>query len=454
MFQHKGVTRIFAFFILLSFFLITINKCTKEKKPQIIVKPLSALLGTPAFIKLSGFQTGETVLIRAHTRDGKGVLWESKATYSADREGKIDTHEQSPIAGDYTGIDPLGLFWAMIPKEVPDKKRIWYDASGIDRMTISLSAEVQGVVKASEEFERLFRHPASKLTRQPVKEEGLVGTLFHPTSGGPHPGVIVLGGSGGGLDERSAALLGSYGYSALALAYFGIDPLPKELIEIPLEYFEKAITWLRSHCEVNGDKIAVRGLSKGGELSLLLGANYPEIKAVVAYVPSALIWQGISFVSVKSSWSKDGKGLPFAYFNLSDIDRERLNSGVGVALRECYNPEKNDPTIIQEATIPVEKINGPILLISGKDDQMWPSDVFSDMVMERLKRFNHPFHFQHLCHEEAGHLINYMPYLPTTWHQKRKGKRLLVGGTPKADAHASADSWDAMLEFLDKHLRK
>jgi dienelactone hydrolase len=453
MFQHKGVVRIFAFFILLSFFLISINKCTKEKKPQIIVKPRTALLGTPALIKLSGLQSGETVLIRAHTRDGKGVVWESKADFSADRKGNIDINEQSPIAGDYTGIDPLGLFWAMKPKETSDKEWIMYDRSGIDGMTISLTAEVQGLVKASEEFERLFRHPDSKLTRQPVKEEGLVGTLFHPNSGGPHPGIIFLGGSGGGLDESCAALLGSYGYSALALAYFGVDPLPKELIEIPLEYFEKAITWLRNHSEVNEDRIAVMGISKGGELSLLLGANYPEIKVVVAYVPSGLIWQGISKVSIsaKSSWSKDGKGLPFAYFNMPEKDKERRNAGLSVALRETYNPERNDPTVIQEATIPVEKTNGPILLISGKDDQMWPSDIFSDMVIERLKEFNHPFANQHLCYEEAGHFI-LMPYLPTTTHQKIPW--FVIGGTPKADAHASTDSWDAMLEFLDKHLRK
>jgi hypothetical protein len=37
--------------------------------------------------------------------------------------------------------------------------------------------------------------------------------------------VIVLGGSGGGLKEGGAAALSSEGFTALALAYFGIDPL-------------------------------------------------------------------------------------------------------------------------------------------------------------------------------------------------------------------------------------
>jgi len=37
---------------------------------------------------------------------------------------------------------------------------------------------------------------------------------------------------------------------------------------------------------------------------------------------------------------------------------------------------------IEAATIPVEKITCPILLISGEDDKMWPSTMFSNLVME------------------------------------------------------------------------
>ncbi|MEO0900275.1 MAG: acyl-CoA thioester hydrolase/BAAT C-terminal domain-containing protein, partial [Bacteroidota bacterium] len=36
------------------------------------------------------------------------------------------------------------------------------------------------------------------------------------------------------------------------------------------------------------------------------------------------------------------------------------------------------------AVIPVEKIAGPILLLSGRDDQVWPSATMSDMMEERL----------------------------------------------------------------------
>jgi len=104
----------------------------------------------------------------------------------------------------------------------------------------------------------------------------LVGALFLPSASAPCPAVIVLGGAGGGLSEGGAETLASEGFAALALAYFGIDRLPHELLEIPLEYFEKAIAWLRAQPGVDAERVAVVGNSKGGELALLLGATYPK----------------------------------------------------------------------------------------------------------------------------------------------------------------------------------
>src|ERR687885_1057631 len=151
---------------------------------------------------------------------------------------------------------------------------------------------------------------------QPVEREDLVGTLFYPATPGPHPTVLVFGGSGGGLREGGAEALASEGFAALALAYFAIDPLPRDLVEIPLEYFERAIAWLKEQPAIDGDRIAAMGNSKGGELALLLGATYPEdVKAVVGYVPSGIVWQGVSFgprlLNPGSSWTLGGRPWPF-----------------------------------------------------------------------------------------------------------------------------------------------
>ena len=47
--------------------------------------------------------------------------------------------------------------------------------------------------------------------RWPVKEGGLVGRFFRLSTPGPHPTVIVLGGSDGGLREGSSAVLARQG---------------------------------------------------------------------------------------------------------------------------------------------------------------------------------------------------------------------------------------------------
>jgi dienelactone hydrolase len=68
--------------------------------------------------------------------------------------------------------------------------------------------------------------------------------------------------------------------------------LPDDLIDIPLEYFEIGIGWMGRQPKVQGDRLGVIGGSRGGELVLLLGSTFKQIKAVVAFVPSGVVWRG------------------------------------------------------------------------------------------------------------------------------------------------------------------
>jgi len=430
---------------------LIVPQAASGRKPGIQVVPKSGLLGVPINIQVKGLKPGEKVILRARSEDGNNVNWESSSLFIADKKGIVDIADQAPVSGDYSELDPAGLFWSMTPQGL--KKKDWrpYSLKGLDRMIVTLTAEKDGAVLATAQLERLLRHPESKLVRESIREHGLEAALFYPAEGGPHPAVISLGGSGGGLSEQREALLGSYGYAVLSLGYFGIEHLPQELVEIPIEYFDRAIGWIKTHKAVDPERIAAFGGSKGGELALLLGASFPDIKAVVGVSASAYVWQGISLKSFvpRSSWSRDGKGLPFAPFNMIWSDYQKILKKEPIAFREWYNPEKTSPDQLKAAAIEVEKINGPVLLISGSNDQMWPSEIFSEMIIKRLKEYGHPYPDEHICFEGAGHTFR-LPYLPTAANQATG--QYIFGGNPRADAHASLGAWKAILLFLNRHL--
>jgi acetyl esterase/lipase len=433
-------------FLLIS---LTLSLYALETEPRIKVEPVTQLFGIPASIKVVNLKAGESVTIRAHSKDGLGVDWKSMATYTANKVGVVDLEKHSPVSGDYTGVDPLGLLWSMKPVALKNNRVRPYHFENLDAIVIQLHVETSSGKSATVEIKRFFQLPSTELLCTPIEHEELEGILYHPSDKGPHPCIILLGGSGGGQEEWWAKVMASNGFAALTLAYFNYENLPSELMEIPLEYFQKAITWLQSQKAIDSERIAIMGGSKGGELALLLGATYSEIKAVVACVPSGVVWQGISQQKFGSSWSLNGKGLDYVQWHFSMEDLQKFQSGQPVSLLKTYSLEEIDVDVLEKATIPVEKINGPILLVSGTDDQMWPSSLFSDLVMKRLEKYNHSYERIHLRYEGAGHLV-FLPMFMTSGN--RMTLPFMFGGTAKADAHSSVDFWSKMLSFLHKHL--
>ncbi|MEO6891830.1 MAG: acyl-CoA thioesterase/BAAT N-terminal domain-containing protein, partial [Ktedonobacteraceae bacterium] len=291
---------------------------------QLEITPHTSLIDEPVSICLSGLQPRQHVTIHAQMLDGFHQHWLSAATFTADEQGMVDLGTQKPLSGSYTEADPMGLFWSMSVIEKGKKKKVFFARNKPRPLTVTFSTEVEGATVATASIQRLFAAPG--VTSMPIADQDFVGALFVPPGPGPHPVAIILNGSDGGMRECAASLLASRGYAGLALAYFSgfsnIEDCPKDLIEIPLEYFASAIRWLQQQEAIDGEKIAVIGLSRGGELALLFGATFPAIKAVVACAPSIYMHSGLRNMQPvpQSAWTYKGKPLPYVPMKTSFLD--------------------------------------------------------------------------------------------------------------------------------------
>jgi len=410
-------------------------------------EPAQPLLDDVVQVQLTGLKPGVAVTVTAEA-DLRGRTFRSHATFTADDAGQVNLSRQAPTAGTYTGIDPMGLFWSMaMAPAAATGARPAAPPTTQPRIT-RLSAEIDGEPVATAELKRWIAKPGVCVVD--VRHDGLVGKLYEAAEPGRRPAVLVLSGSEGGMNEVEAALLASHGYHALALAYFNAEGLPKQLVKIPLEYLKSGIDWLRARDNVDGERFAVVGGSKGGELSLLLAATFPEIRAVVANVPSHVVWTGIGSTFRDSSWTFRGQPLPCVATRPSPTFFLQMSGNKPVRLLDMYVDGLADEDAVRQAAIPVEKINGPVMVLSGGDDRMWPSARMAAAVAARLKEHRHPYPVEHLSYEKAGHAIPnaYSPTGPTV-----AGGRFELGGSAEANARAMADSRPKVLQFLANSLR-
>ena len=414
------------------------------------VEPASALLDEPVVLRLTGLVPGEDVTLTATMTDHVDRHWQSDATFIADHAGVVEVSTQAPVTGSYEGAEPMGLFWSMtletaggapVPFLTPEP------------LTVALTAVAARQVVAEARLERRLLAPG--VTDESVHDDGLVGRFFRPAGAGPFPAVLTLGGSGGGLGGawQQAALLASHGYAALALAYFNAEHLPPYLHNIPLEYFATALQWLQQRPEVRADRLAVLGYSRGGELALLLGATFPALTAVVGYVPSGVVHGSIGVVG-EPSWTYQGESVPYLFPPDAAARHEQVTAREPVALTPWYLGNLEDHEAVERATIPVERINGPVLLLSGQDDQMWPSPVLAGIAAERLAQHGHPYPVRHCRYAGSGHAI-ILPNLlmPTGGQHPVRGVGVTFGGTVAVNARAT-EAWGETLAFLDNWHRR
>ena len=398
-------------------------------------------------VHVEGLAAGSEATLRSSFWGYRG--W---ATFTAAGDGTIDTTRDAPSDGSYAGVHAEGLLWSMELESMEQGTDYHIDF-------VLEAADAQPIATAS-----LARPGLNEgMTEEAVSDSGLVGVFFKAEGAtGQLPAIMFMGGSEGGIDSARfrAAWFAGYGYATFGLAYFGVEGLPPEIEEIPLEYFDTALEYLAARPDVDPERIGVMGGSRGGELVLQLGAEFPRVRAVVAEVPSGVRWGGTGLVDA-SGWSLGGMPLPYLGNKTNaQLEPEMLPDGsIAYRLTPVFEAElaAATPEELDAATIVVEQTNGPVLMLSGADDGIWPSCTMSEIAFDRLVSSGHSGMWDDAthCFPDTGHSVA-APGWPTTGRYAGQvgAYKMVFGGTPEGMAISQREGLDLIKAFFEARLQR
>ncbi len=331
---------------------LLLTGCTSAAEPRIDVAEAAGSFA-PLELRVTGLEPGAEVTLTA-AADVDGAIFDSAADFIADPNGVIDLSAMAPTSGSWSTADSMGPFWSLSSvywrslsafDEPYDVDLVVVDSSGaaIAEVTVARPGTAPGVEERS------------------VTDAGFIGSYVLPAgdTAEPRPAALVLGGSEGGLEsaKMTAHWIASLGYPALAVAYFDEPGQPTTLQNVPVDPVLVALEWLHGQEEVDTDALFTFGISRGGELALWLAARHPELVAgAFAPVGSGYLVCGFPDFAIPA-WTLDGTALS----------------------TECMN-DMPPPTA---AAVDVAAIDGPVVLACGGEDELWPSCLFMDDIVER-----------------------------------------------------------------------
>jgi dienelactone hydrolase len=382
---------------------------------ELSVTPAASVADEPLRISASGLPADVPASIEVSSTDSQGTRWLSSAIFRTDAQGGIEVDRTPAVGGSYKGVWGMGLVDSMRPKTRSlTGAYVW---AGARPLAFTARVLVNGEVITSRPFTRTLSRRTIRREVEPLGKTGFLGEYYAPVGLAKRPAVLAFGGAAGGLrTPLLASMLAAHGYPTLALAYFKEPGLPQGLHAVPLEYFAKALIWLRSRPEVDPARVFTLGISRGSEAALLLGVHFQElVHGVIAAVPDNRALCPSPTCS-RPPWTLGGKVIPFT--------------------RQFNNPY---PTDDPRAVIPVERIRGPIFLACAEADHTWDSCPFAHAIVRRLEAHHDPYRHILFAAPRAGHMLGSLaPDEPVA-------AGLLSN---PVDARGRAAAWSKLLAFL------
>ncbi len=249
-----------------------------------------------------------------------------------------------------------------------------------------------------------------------VEKDGFCG-LFSPIEDSRDAAIIVLeDGPPDSLIVRTAIKwLNRSGVSAMGV---GPEKYMKGVHNWPLENVENAVGFLKSQ---GYDKFGVIGSSFGSNMALSAAVRIPEISLTIALTPMDWVYWGIFNDKLdgtserpaedESAFSWRGKPLPYMpapykhpdYWNM--FRKEGKQRGDVVASLNLHDLAEDKHPVTEAERIPVEKINGYLILAGAKDDVMWNTCRGILRMKQKLEECENCCKPEVLIYDHCSHFI-------------------------------------------------
>ncbi|GEM_PF-7021830 len=290
----------------------------------------------------------------------------------------------------------MGLFTLVRPAESagvdptnPYDAGQWFD--GGDEWTATLTVTVNGAKVAESTTDRAWA-PDIDGHELTAAKDGIVGEYVHPYDGPTKAPVLIIG-PPTQPDSTLAEHLAQNGHPTVAVEYAGEPGLPSTPENIPIEYFAKALTFLRHQDGVQSQHLVVLGEDVGSEAAQLLAVAHPDqVHGLVLTNPLARVTSADD-KGKSALWTEGGTPVPFADPTGSRPSR----------------PD-HDPSVLH-----TEQAKAFVVTVCGSADSVGDSCAAGREIATRLR----DAHYAQPVHQIQGQsigasVVDLVPYQPHT----------------------------------------